>query len=96
MDHENGDRLDNRRSNLRLATYRTNAQNRSASGNRTTSGRPTSSQYRGVSWSKEKRRWVAHVTVDRKMRYLGAFESEEQADAVATEARARLMPFSRS
>eukprot|EP00613_Pedinella_sp_CCMP2098_P018127 CAMPEP_0171769984 /NCGR_PEP_ID=MMETSP0991-20121206/53252_1 /TAXON_ID=483369 /ORGANISM="non described non described, Strain CCMP2098" /LENGTH=285 /DNA_ID=CAMNT_0012375093 /DNA_START=62 /DNA_END=917 /DNA_ORIENTATION=+ len=37
------------------------------------------SKYRGVSWSKSKRKWITQINIDGKPTYLGAFESEEEA-----------------
>jgi hypothetical protein len=72
VDHINGDTLDNRRVNLRIATAATNAQNRAPH-------RGTSSCYKGVSWRKDVRRWRAYITVNKRRRYLGDFEVEAEA-----------------
>jgi hypothetical protein len=73
-DHANGDGLDNRRANLRLATTVQNGYNR-----RSQTGH--SSQYKGVTWHKQRRKWQACIKVDGKNRYLGIFSSEEEAAA---------------
>lgn len=82
-DHINGDGLDNRRANLRPATPAQNAQNRRKH-------RPTSSQYKGVSWNKRERAWVALLRSRPRITYLGKFASEVEAarayDAAALEA----------
>jgi hypothetical protein len=68
VDHRNGDKLDNRRSNLRICTR---AQNYAA--------RPsTKTRYRGVI-ELYTGRWRANITVDRKQLYLGTFDTPEQA-----------------
>ena len=68
VDHVNGDGLDNRRSNLRPATRQQNAQNV-----RTPSR--SSTGLKGVTYYKRTRRWRAHITVDRRQRHLGYFDS---------------------
>lgn len=65
-DHRNGDRLDNRRCNLRLVSLNENARNRSAKG-----------RYLGVFSSCE--HWGARIIRLGKTYYLGNFESEELA-----------------
>lgn len=71
VDHANGDGLDNRRANLRLATRAQNNANQ-----RKTRG---SSKFKGVSWSTEKKRWQAIIRPGRKSHMLGRFETEEDA-----------------
>lgn len=85
-DHINRDRLDNRRSNLRILTKQTNPQNQS-------SYRGSSSAFRGVSWDKSKQRWVAYIYMNGKRTTLGRFREETEAAATARDARRRLMPF---
>jgi hypothetical protein len=70
VDHINGNGLDNRDENLRLAT---NSQNQMNSRKR--SG--TSSRYKGVSL--QRKRWRAQIKLDGKLIYLGMFDTEEQA-----------------
>ena len=49
----------------------------------------TSSQYKGVSWDKHRRKWTAHIRVDGRTRCLGGFMNELDAakayDAAAQE-----------
>ncbi len=73
-DHRNGDGLDNRRTNLRHATRQQNARNRKRQKNNT-SGTP------GVSFRKSDQRWVAGVKIYGVYKYLGFFESREDAIA---------------
>lgn len=72
VDHINGDKLDNRRCNLRLATNTENCRN---------SKRPKSNKsgYKGVSFHKGANKWQAHIMVDRKSIYLGLFLTPEEA-----------------
>jgi hypothetical protein len=88
-DHINGDKLDNRRANLRAATRAQNISNRSRGGNR-----GARSRYRGVSYCKQTGRWSATVTINRQVHWLGRHDTEEQAARVAAEFRAAHMPFS--
>lgn len=77
VDHINGDGLDNRRENLRIATRKQNAQNRRKH-------KPTSSRFIGVYWHRYGKRWVAEIRGE----HLGMFTSEEAA-ARAYDAAAR-------
>lgn len=72
VDHINLDTLDNRRSNLRVATRSQNAANRRRQSN-------NSSGYKGVSWNKERKKWHAYICVGRKHITLGRFNSIVQA-----------------
>ena len=70
VDHVNGDRLDNRKANLRAATHRQNQHNAKKRGG-------TASRFKGVSFYAGK--WVARITVDRRNKYLGCFDDENEA-----------------
>jgi hypothetical protein len=87
-DHLSRDKLDNRRSNLRVATHAENCQNRVR-----TDG---SSRYRGVSLVKgrKKRPWKATGGLNGKSYHLGYFEEEAAAAAAASVWRAENLPFS--
>ena len=71
-DHINGDTLDNQRRNLRPATRSQNGANARIS-KRNTSG------FKGVSWHKQVKKWVAKIRVNRKLLHLGLFVSAEDA-----------------
>lgn len=71
-DHINRDKLDNRRSNLRCVTRAQNAVNRPKQSNNT-------SGYKGVSWHKYHKKWVAFVVFSKKTKTLGYFSSKEDA-----------------
>ena len=75
IDHINRKRNDNRFSNLRDATASQNIQNSSDS-TKNTSG------VRGVTWSKHCNKWQAQIFVLGKCKYLGLFDSKEEAAAV--------------
>jgi hypothetical protein len=74
VDHQNRDTLDNRRSNLRNATTFQNAWNAKCRKDSLTG-------IKGVSFYKDRGKWVAYVKVDRKNKYLGLFETPELAKA---------------
>lgn len=70
VDHINGDRLDNRRANLRIATHQENSRN---------TGRRSDnlSGYKGVSAQGD--RWRANIRIGDEQVYLGAFDTAEAA-----------------
>ena len=82
VDHANGDGLDNRRANLRICTPAENLLNR-----RKTLG--TSSRYKGVSWNKQKQKWVAYIHRHKDYIHLGSHDSECEAARVYDEAAQR-------
>lgn len=81
VDHINGDGLDNRRANLRLATCAENTRNRRLPRN-------NSSGFKGVTASRTGGRWVAQIGVNGRQTYLGSFETPEAAHAAYCEAAA--------
>lgn len=86
-DHENLDPLDNRRDNIVVVDGPAqNCQNRKPMG--------ATSRYRGVYWDKTKGKWAARATVKYRAHYLGRFDSEVLAGAVAAQFRSDNMPFS--
>lgn len=66
VDHINRNGLDNRRSNLRLATHSQNMINRKLQAN-------NSSGYRGVYWHTRDKKWISQIRVNNKSVYLGCF-----------------------
>jgi hypothetical protein len=79
VDHKNRDGLDNRRENLRLATYSENNCN-------TTKRKNTSSRFVGVYFDKRRRNWLAYISYNGKRTYLGHFDSEADAAKAYDEA----------
>ena len=65
VDHVDGNGLNNRRSNIRLATPSQQMANRK----KPRSPRP----FRGVRWVPQKKKWRAEITVDGKVRHIGYF-----------------------
>lgn len=76
-DHVNNDGLDNRRSNLRAATWTQNIANTAKESSR--SGRPLTSRYKGVNWDKARGKWIARIKAEGMGRYLGRYDSEQEA-----------------
>ena len=72
VDHINGDTLDNRRCNLRYATW---AQNNYNVGLR----KDNTSGYKGVRLFRGGRRWAATIGYNGKNKHLGYFDTKEQA-----------------
>lgn len=79
VDHINGNRLDNRRSNLRLATSSQNKCNRGARKDNT-------SGYKGVSWHSQRNKWNARIKAGAKYLHLGLFENIKDAARAYNEA----------
>ncbi len=86
VDHINRDRLDNRRENLRVTVRAENGQNLPS--------QEGSSRFRGVAFDKRRGKWTAQVKVNGRKHYLGGFDTEEEAAAVAADFRRREMPYS--
>lgn len=72
VDHINHDTLDNRRSNLRIATHRENLRNM----RKVT---PHSSRFKGVSLCKGSGRWHANAHLNYQKHFLGSFATEVEA-----------------
>lgn len=85
VDHINGDRLDNRRANLRVVSQRMNSQNQRLSA-------ASSSGYRGVCWDRQRNKWIAQATLHGRHIFIGRFETVEQAAEAAHLWRVRNMP----
>lgn len=86
VDHENGDSLDNRTSNLRVCTSSQNSANRGP--DRRRGG--TTSPYKGVSWSNSKNRWLVYVHYQGKTRYVGRSTDEKEAARLYDEAALKI------
>lgn len=83
IDHINGNTMDNRRSNLRIATHAENVRNRLAQRN-------NKSGYKGVYFHARSQRWRATIQHEGKRHYLGSFDTAELASAAYTAAADRL------
>jgi len=82
-DHNDGNGLNNQKTNLRKCTVSENNRNLSKRINGTTS------KYKGVTHPKGNKKFIAMIMKNREARYLGSFNSEEKAaeayDAAAKE-----------
>ena len=76
-DHIDGNKLNNRRANLRLATFAENTRNRALNKNNT-------SGYKGVKKSGD--RWMARIKFNKQQIYLGTFDTPKEAHAAYCEA----------
>ena len=65
VDHINGNKLDNRRCNLRIVTQQQNQFNRTRA--------------KGYCWHKRINKWQAKICINYKYIHLGYFDTEEQA-----------------
>lgn len=72
IDHKNGNGLDNRMDNLRVCTNSQNHCNRLKQKNST-------SKYKGVFWHKRDKKWRAQITIKRKAKHLGNFDTPKLA-----------------
>lgn len=82
-DHINRNKLDNRRSNLRIIPKMHNQQNKPTSGK---------SGFRNVVWSKQYSRWQVIVKINKVPYFVGRFQDKVFAAAMASTYRAIYMP----
>ena len=83
VDHINHIPLDNRRSNLRLASRQQNVHNVGIRRNNT-------SGYKGVSFDKERSKWKAQIKINYRNVLLGRFDTPEEAHQAYCEAARKL------
>lgn len=77
VDHKNHNGLDNRKCNLRTCTQKQNMANRVKQD--AIADRVCTSQYKGVSFRPDRRRWAAYVGTGKKRVALGCYATEELA-----------------
>ncbi len=80
VDHIDRNGLNNCRSNLRLCTPGQN--------NRNINSTKGSSKYKGVFWSKKRKKWAVHISLDKKSYCIGYF-TDEIAAAKAYDEKAK-------
>lgn len=79
VDHINGNRLDNRKQNLRVTHRKNNPKNCKTYSNNT-------SGVKGISWNRDRQKWHVSIQVNKKPIYLGLYSDIEEAKAVREEA----------
>ncbi len=89
IDHIDMNTLNNRRSNIRIATRSQNQSNRNKQQNNT-------SGYKGVGWKKQINKWQAYIAINRHQFHLGYFTSKIQAAKAYNEAAIKYFgPFAK-
>jgi AP2 domain len=71
VDHKDGNGLNNKRSNLRPCNDAQNQQN--------TGSRGGSSNFKGVSWVKRRKKWLVAFRCNKQYHFIGWFEDEVEA-----------------
>lgn len=71
-DHENGIKTDNRLSNLRFVDQSENCKNLSMRSDNT-------SGHTGVSFHKRDQKWYVNISINKKQKHIGSFDSFEEA-----------------
>lgn len=82
IDHISRDKLDNRMSNLRHVTHKTNTRN-------TGMFKHNRSGVKGISWDSARNRWSAKIQVDGVTVNLGRFDDLKEAAKVRSDAEAK-------
>lgn len=72
VDHRDGNRSDNRLTNLRAATHQQNCWNQGV-------GKANKSGYKGVSWLRDRQKWYASIRIDGRSVNLGTYDKVEDA-----------------
>jgi hypothetical protein len=84
IDHINGDPLDNRISNLRDTSQQVNSQNQRRARSDSKSG------LLGAYWDERDRCWKSHIKADGRLKWLGRFDTPEEAHAAYLAAKRKL------
>jgi len=70
VNHKDFNRQNNHVDNLEIITHRENANKKHIK---------SSSEYTGVCWDKSRNKWISHIYINGKNKYLGRFENELDA-----------------
>lgn len=82
VDHINGDKLDNRKENLRVCNKAQNSRNQKRH-------KDSTNKYKGVWFHKINKKWCARICVNYKELYLGSFITENEAATAYNDAALR-------
>ena len=82
-DHINGNKLDNRKDNLRICTHAENGRNAKMRKDNT-------SGYKGVYFHKRDKHWVAQIDARKKQIFLGYFNTAQEAASAYDEAAKKM------
>jgi len=74
IDHKDLDRINNKWENIREASRSQNCCNKEKIDNCT-------SDFKGVAWHKNRKKWQAYICLNKVQKYLGIFDSQEAAYA---------------
>ena len=83
IDHICGNKMDNRKSQLRRVNNAQNSQNHKRY-------KTNSTGVTGVYWNKNKHKWQASISADKKIKYLGLYDTKEAAITARKEAESQL------
>ena len=86
IDHIDINPLNNKIENLRVVNNSQNCRNKKKKEN-------CSSKYRGVCWEKRNSKWKAAICINSKVKHLGYFINEEEANECYKKAHDELMNF---
>jgi hypothetical protein len=81
VDHINGNRLDNRRGNLRFVTFQQNSFN-----TRKHQVENVTSRFKGVSYMRDKHKWRSRIMIGGREKHIGLYGTEEEAALAYNEA----------
>ncbi len=82
-DHKGGNRLNNQRNNLRICNHQQNMFNMKSTAK-------SLSKYKGVSWNKNAKKWMAYIQYNNKLTNLGYYQNEIEAAKIYNKAAEKL------